>query len=115
MERFVTKMHKLIADLFKKIGIEKIEDLSVEEKKDFERWQKTLSEGEVTVDKILEFCRSQVKLIEVQWKNLDNDSKKNDRLIILHTTYSTLINLITGPKSEKESLESYLNQLLQEK
>ncbi|OGT23552.1 MAG: hypothetical protein A2W47_04565 [Gammaproteobacteria bacterium RIFCSPHIGHO2_12_38_15] len=110
-------MHNLLLRLLEKRGVKKEELKSDEnpllnEKLKFEEWDKVLSEGEVSVDKIKEFCKNQIKIIEVQWKNLDNDTKKNERLIILHTVYSTLINLIESPQTEKENLEKYLTELL---
>ncbi len=102
--------HKL-QKLLDKRGVE-ITELSSQEKEQFDRWHKVLSEGEISVDKIKQFCDIQIKSIQEQWKNLDNDSKKNERLILLHTVYSTLLNLINAPQVEREALELYLNQLL---
>ena len=106
-------MHNLLLRLLKKRKIENVEDLDKDEKADFDRWNRILSEGEISVEKIAEFCGNQIKLIEMQWKNLDNDIKKNERLIISHTIYSTLVNLIESPQAEKENLEKYLVELLE--
>ena len=92
--------------------IKEEKEFSVEEKETFDKWDKILSEGEISVEKIKEFCSNQLKIIETQWKNLDNDIKKNERLILLHTVYSILVNLIESPQTEKENLEKYLTELL---
>ncbi len=105
-------MHPLLKRLMKKRGIEEITDLKLDEKVNFDRWQGILTGGEVTVERILEFCQAQVKLIETQWKNLDNDPKKNERLVLLYTVYKSLIELITSPALERDTLEKYLAQLL---
>lgn len=105
-------MPPILQKYLHKLGISSIMDLHDDEKKDFDRWEKILSEGEVTVDKILDFCKAQVILIENQWKNLDNTGNKNERLILLHTVYSTIATLIRSPQTERENLEKYLNTLL---
>ena len=105
-------MHPLLNRLFQKRKIEDVTKLSEEEQATFDTWEKILSEGEINVDKILKFCWSQISAIELQWKNLDNNERKNERLILMHTIYKTLIGIIEAPRAEKESLEKYLNDLL---
>lgn len=95
-----------------KRGIKSVNDMTPEEKETLKAWEGVLSRGEVTVDSIRQFCENQVKAIELQWRGLDNTEKKNERLIILHTVYSTLIQLITAPTLEKENLEKYLEELV---
>ncbi len=105
-------MHPLLNRLLRKRKIEDVTELKEDEKVTFDTWERILSEGEITVDKIVEFCLSQINVIEIQWKNLDNPEKKNERLILMHTIYKTLVNLIKAPRTEKENLEKYLNDLL---
>lgn len=105
-------MHVIIEKLFKKRGIKDISELSEDEKKTFDGWNKVLSEGEVTVEKIEKFCASQIGLIEAQWKNLDNEARKNERLLTMHVVYSAIKNAISGPQKRKEELEKELNKLI---
>ncbi len=105
-------MHQLLEKLLKKRKIEDITALEPEEKEVFDKWNRILSEGEMTVDKIREFCESQLNVIKEQMKNTDNVPQKNERLIICLNIYDSLINLIRSPGAERESLEKYLNQLL---
>ena len=106
-------MHPILTKLLNKRGITAREELSVEEKVDYEKWERILSGGVITIDKIVAFCKSQISLIEMQWKDFSNDSKKNERLIIAHTIYSTLLKVITSPEVERVTLEEYLNKLVQ--
>ena len=106
-------MHPLIANLLKKRKINSIEDLGEDEKETFDKWEATLSGGELTVDKIAEFCRRQVKVIESQYTNPDNSPKKDNFLKATLSVYSSLLKLIEGKEAEKASLERYLQQLLQ--
>lgn len=106
-------MHQKLANVLEKKGISDLTELTSEEKADFDRWDKVLSEGEITIVRILEFCKQQIKLIELKWRDLSIEQSKKSELIAYHTVYSTLADLITVPKSEKENLEKYLNQLLQ--
>lgn len=107
-------MKNLISRLLEKRGVKDVSELAPEERADVERWTAILSTGEITVDKLTEFCKNKVKLIEGEWKNLDNSERKNERLIAYHSVYKTLLDIITGDagKSEREALERYLNDLI---
>lgn len=104
-------MHNLLQRLLKKRGLDSITQLDEFEKQDFERWQGILSEGEITVQKIQEFCKKQIKIIEGQWRDLDNTKEKNDKLITQHIIYKTLLELIESQGIQKENLEKYLEEL----
>lgn len=97
--------------LFKR-GIKNFNELSDEEKGTFQKWDRILSEGEVTVDSIKEFCQNQKAIIETGWKDLKSDPLLNERRIIAHVIYSTLLEIIDKPNAERENLEKHLNQLL---
>ncbi len=105
-------MHPKLEKYLQKIGVKNSNELSEEEKQTFDEWKGILSGGQVTVDKIKQFCTEQIKVIEGQWKNLDNSPQKNERLILLHTVYSTLSDLITSPEADRERLEKQLDQML---
>lgn len=105
-------MHPLLDRLLKKRGIEDVTKLEEEEKANFDDWAKILSEGEVTLKTVLEFCQGQVNTIEEKFKETDKSDKENTRLTLLHSVYKTLINVISGPQVERENLEKYLNSLL---
>lgn len=105
----------LLSRLLKKRGIKDTSELSPEERADFERWKGILSGGEITVEKILDFCNTQKSLIETQWENKDNSKEKNERLIVAHTIYSKLVKLITAPQAEKASLEKFLEAQILDK
>ncbi|MAD98703.1 MAG: hypothetical protein CMB99_15375 [Flavobacteriaceae bacterium] len=109
-------MHPLIAKLLEKRGIEDLSQLDLEsgEKATFQQWEQILSEGKITVDKIAEFCGRQLKVIEKQWRELDNDKVKNERLVIQHTVYSSILEAIEAPQAERESLERRLQKLVDE-
>jgi len=104
-------MHKILEDLLTKRGV-KIESLSPDEKRDFERWNSTLDEGDITVEKISNICQQQIKIIEGKWKDLDNSNQKNERLIIMHTVYKTILSMIKAKAEERKRLEAYLTSLL---
>lgn len=105
-------MHKILENLLKKKGIENIENLRGDEKDTFDKWNRILSEGEMTLEKIVSFCDAQLNLIDDKFKNLDNTSDKNDRLIIYRTVYKTIKDAIVRPQAERENLEKYLSSLL---
>ena len=106
-------MHLLLSKLLRKRGIESTDNLSKEEKEWFDEKERILSQhDEITVEDFKRFCVGQINLIEEQWKNLDNTTAKNERLITLHTVYNSVLKAIGASKVERELLEDHLNQLL---
>ncbi len=112
-------MNQLLSKLLGKRGITR-EELSdkpiagmISEKGQFENWEKILSEEPITVQVIEDFCKDQISKIEMQWGDFSNASQKNERLVIAHTIYSAILKATKAPKVERESLERYLNQIIQ--
>ncbi len=103
-------MNPILEDLMKKRGV-KLEDLTPGEKQDYERWESILEE-EVTVQTIKDLCISQKRKIEAKWADLDNKVLKNERLIIMHTVYSTLLKAFKANKKKRKETEAYLLTLL---
>jgi len=95
-----------------KLGVGSPKDLSADEKQQFDSWNKVLSEGPITVEKIVDFCKAQKGFAETKLSDLDNSTQKNERLIILNNVYGKIIGLVERPQVEKESLEKYLNSLI---
>ena len=106
-------MHGLLSKLLKKRGIKDIRDLSSEEQETFDKWERILSEGELTIEKFADFCRKQKGIIESQYINPDNSEKKDIYLKACLAVYSALLDIIKAPQAERQALEKYLNQLLQ--
>lgn len=105
-------MNTLLAKWLDKLKVKNVNDLSSEEKATFDKWESILSEGEMTVDKIKEFCKTQKAIIETQYSNPDNSSKKDSVLKASLGFYNALIGIIESPKAEKEALEKHLIQLI---
>ena len=104
-------MHKLLSNLLGKRKVTR-EQLTPEEREDFVRWESVLQGRELNIDLIKEFCRAQMDLIEGQWRNFDNEARKNERLIALHVAYKAILKLIESPAVEREELEKYLTELI---
>lgn len=104
--------HFLIEKLFKYRGIEDFNSLSLAEKQDYDRWQKILTEGEITVNKIKEFCSQQISIIHAKFKE-DNTNERNNKLIAMHNVYKSILDIIEKPKVEREQLEKFLHDLLE--
>ena len=105
-------MHSLLAKWLAKIGLKSVDELSSEEKQTYDNWNRILSEGEITVDKIKDFCHAQKKIIETQYSNPDNTDKKDNILKASLGIYNALLGLLEGPVVEREALEKYLIGLL---
>uniref|UniRef100_A0A6M3LC07 Uncharacterized protein n=1 Tax=viral metagenome TaxID=1070528 RepID=A0A6M3LC07_9ZZZZ len=104
-------MHNLLTKIFAKRGIKDITELDKDERETFETWNKILSEGEMTVEKIQEFCQSQIDVIENKWKDLDIEQTKKAEWIPIHNVYSTILLAIKSPKAARENLEKQLIEL----
>jgi len=104
-------MHHLIENLFKKRGIESVDSLAPDEKSVFDRYQFILSNETVSLEQMVEFIKVQKGLVEQRFE-LDNSPAKAKNLELLFTVYSKLLNMIEGPKAERESLIKYLESQL---
>lgn len=102
----------ILSELFKKRGIKDYTELSSEEKVQYEEWKTVLSKENLTISDVKDFCLDQLSLIEVQFKDLDRDFSKTDRLVLLHSVYTAIMTLLDSPKIERENLEKYLTGLL---
>ena len=102
----------ILSRLLEKKGIKSTEELTPEERVDFDNWKRILSKEDIELSDVEEFCASNIKNIEAKFKDLDNSKEKLERLVLLHSVYSSLKNLINSPRAEREQLEQYLTQLL---
>lgn len=102
----------LLSKLLEKRGIEKIEDLSIEEKAVYDRYRVVLSGEAVTVEAIKEFCGAQVKIIEALFAG---PPTQNDTYLkaCLHV-YLNILKAIESPEAERAAIEQHLTQLLSE-
>lgn len=105
-------MHYLLEKIFEKRGIKDVSQLTPDERVDVERWQATLT-GDITVDKIREFCDNQGKLIDSRLQDVSTPTETIVRLVLQRNVYQALLGLISQPSAERESLEKYLTTLLQ--
>lgn len=107
-------MHNLLSKLLRKRGIERLEELIDEEKSVYNAWDRTLSQDDMSVDKIKEFCNRMIGVIEAKWMDLEIDKEKKHDLMPYYTVYKALLGVIDGAKTEKERLERYLTQLIEQ-
>ena len=102
----------ILTKLLERRGIQDPKDLKGEEKDLYESWKAILSEGEISVEKIKEYCQSQLSYIETKWADYDKENTKKAELIPYYTVYKMLVRVIEAPRVQKELLEQQLNQLL---
>lgn len=100
----------ILSRLLQKKNI-KAEDLTPEEKDTIQNWKVILSK-EITLDTISNFCQYQLSEIERQFKDLNNSKEKLERLVIQHSVYSSIRDLIKTPQADRESLINYLTSLI---
>ena len=102
----------ILSKLLQKRGVDE-SGLSPEEKTQYDNWKRILTEEGITVEKIADFCRQMISVIESKWASLEISADKKAELVPYHTVYRAIQQVIDGPKSERERLEKYLNQLLE--
>lgn len=105
-------MNNILEKLFAKRGIKDVNELDLEEREQFETWNKILSKEELTLEDVKQFCQTQCGIIENKWKDYDTPNTKKSELIPYHTIYKTLLSVIQSPKVARENLEKDLIQIL---
>lgn len=102
----------LIKAFFEKKGIEKISDLKPDERIEYDRWQAIIDGTEVTVEKIREFCKYQVKLIEEKFASGDNTDKQDAFFKASLHIYINILKLIEASEEDRKNLEKHLSSLI---
>jgi len=105
-------MDNALSKVLQSKGIKDESELSEEEKVQFDQWRAILSKDELTMSDVVDFCHSQVDNIEAQFKDLNNSPEKLTRLVLQHSIYKTLVQVIKAPSAERESLERHLTDLI---
>jgi len=100
----------LLQKLFKKRGIDKIEELSVEERETFDRYKLILDGREITVEKIEKFCRYQIERLEDRFSS--GITPDDTYLKACLHVYLTLLKAIKAPEAERKALEAQLQALI---
>ena len=101
-----------IQSILNKKGVTKLTELTPDERVEYDRWQAIVDGNEVTVDKIKEFCESQIKIIESKYAGGDTTDKQD---IFLRTSlhiYLNLLQMINSPEVNRINLEKYLTTIL---
>ena len=103
----------LITQYLEKRGInDPAIDLTPDERITLEGWKKIMSNGEMTVDRIKEFCEYQTGLIEAQFRDPSKSDREKANLTLIYSVYSSVRNMIVSPIAEREALEKHLTSLI---
>ena len=105
-------MIPILSRLLVKRGLKDATELTDEERIDFDNWQKVLGKDEVEIKDILEFCEGAMGAIEVQFGDTEIPDGRMAKLTLQHSIYKKLRDVITTPKTERETLIAYLTNLL---
>ncbi len=106
-------MNSLLAKLLRRKGIDSIEQLSLEERNTFDKYEQVLNKKELTMSDLRQFIQGRIDHIETKWKDLSLDAQKKAEMIPYHTVYKTLAQAIDAPMSERAALEQVLMQQVQ--
>lgn len=102
-----------LSKLLEKRGINSVKELTQEEKATFDRYKIILSGETVSVDKIKEFCKTQIQLIEERISSQATNLSSPYLAPCLHV-YLNILRAIEAPEKERELLEQHLTQLINE-
>jgi hypothetical protein len=108
------KIHHKIFELLNKRGIQKVEELTPEERAEVFNWQSQLDGTEITVEKIEKFCESQIRIIEDKYASGDQTDKQDMFLRASLHIYLNIQRMIKAPETERVNIEKYLTQLISE-
>lgn len=98
-----------LAALLSRRGIDKVEDLSPEEKATYDKYKAVLAGENLSIETIKQFCQSQIRIIEGC-----ADGKTPLTMLqqaSLHV-YLNLLKAIEAPEAERAALEQHLVQIL---
>lgn len=101
-------MLNILHRLLEKRGV-KEEELSPAEQATFNNYKQVLT-SEVTLEKVKEFCHREIKLIEDKFAGPPSDQDIYLKAC-LHV-YLNLLKAIEAPEAERETLEKYLEGLI---
>jgi hypothetical protein len=113
-------MHPILLKLMRRRkidGVEKMDntpnpDGSLNERQQFEAWDRILSRGnKMSMEDLEIFLKTQCESIEMKWRDLNVDQAKKAEWINLHGAYKAILLAIDSPKATRESLEKYLIDL----
>lgn len=108
----IANITSLIQKVFDRKGISKITELTPDERVEYDRWQAIIDGSEITVEKIREFCESQVKIIENKYATGETTDKQDVYLRASLHIYLNLIKLLDSPEVDRNNLEKYLTNLI---
>lgn len=103
----------ILSKLLTKRGITR-EELSTEEKEEFNQWEKILKKEELTIGDLKNFMGQQVDLIDTKWRDYGLSDKKKAELIPYHTVYKVLLGAISAPQQERSQLIQYITNLIKQ-
>lgn len=92
-----------------KKGIEKVEDLTKEEKVVYDNYKRILVGENLSIDDIKTFCQAQIRLIEAKCDGIVPLSTMQQAC--LHV-YFNILKIIDIKEAERTQLEDYLNSLI---
>lgn len=105
-------MNQLLQKLFAKRGIEDVSELTKEEKKQFDAWDKILAEKPITIETLQTFLVAKIGAIEGKWADLGLETSKKAELLPYFVAYKALLGVMSTPATQKAELERYLSTLL---
>lgn len=104
-------MNTNINDILTKLRIKTILDLTEEERKTYQEWEKVLNKQEVTMQELKEFIEGQMAIATEKFLSYKNTEKKDLFLKAQLRNYKSILAFIQSPAINKEFLENHIKQL----
>ncbi len=100
-----------LSKLLEKLNL-KYEDLTAEEKKDYEQWSQVLSQPDVSIDDLKKFIPAQLEILEREQNSYENSKEKDLYLKAQIRNLKMIHAFILGPEQRRKWLEDHLNKKL---
>jgi hypothetical protein len=102
----------LINKVLKRRGIKDLNELSNEERADYDRWKKVMTGDVVTIPMMKDFMKAQIHILETRFAVGDTNEKQDAFYKACLHVYLNLLQIISAPEAERASLERYLQSLI---
>jgi hypothetical protein len=104
----------ILDKIFEKKGINSFDELTLEERKTYERWTEILDKPKISVSDIQTFLQKEDQRLQQELLDYQNSERKQIFLQASSRLTRMLIAIITAPEQEKKQLQVQIEQMLKQ-
>src|SRR5258708_6275611 len=103
----------MLDNLLEKLNI-KYESLTEEEKRTYQQWSDTFTQGDVSIDDLKKFLPTYLDGLQHQQNDYDNKPHKDLYLKAAIRNAKMILAFISGPQKRKEWLQKHIEQRMKQ-